>query len=267
MVDATKTHVSRWWAGTAILVALAACILAAAGCSSGAAEPAPLPGGLGIDRPVNLPGGVVVPVSREVPADSLCSRNEFMSYTQGRVPCDPVNVALVATPGELSDAFTSMGWCPSRRTDFFSSAAMVACVALNLPYNHAPVSKLYLNGRPQDLCFEQVEGSPSRRHHIRLWRSDQLAPDGRPIWLGTATHDCGLKPCLHGLVMHRIDPNLAAERDCVMQGLQASGWLQGSSTLGLSAVVFGKNATGDRYFTDGRIMLGFLAQSAQAKKA
>lgn len=211
---------------------------------------------------MNLLREVVIPVSHDVPAGTLCSRNEFITHTQARVPCDPVNVALVATPGELSEAFASMGWCLSRRTDFFSSAAMGVCVTLNLPYNHAPVSTLYLNGRPQDFCFEQVEGSPRRRHHIRLWRSDQCAPDGRPIWLGAATHDCGLKPCLHGLVMHRIDPNLAAERDRLLQGLQTAGWLHTSGTLGMSGAVFGRNATGDQYFTDGRIMLGFLSPRA-----
>ena len=246
---------------------MAASIVAAAGCSSRVAGPAAVSDNPGIDRPMSLLRGVVIPVSHEVPAGSLCSRNEFLSYTKGRVACDPVNVALVATPGELTDAFASMGWCPSNRTDLFSSLAMAACVTLNLPYDRAPVSKLYLNGRPQDLCFEQVEGSPRRRHHIRLWRSDQCAPDGRPIWLGAATHDCGLKACLRGLVMHRIDPNLAAERDRLLQGLQAAGWLQASETLGVCAAVFGRNATGDRYFTDGRIMLGFLTSTGQAKKA
>ncbi len=264
--DIWCVRISSGCGSLVIIVALAVCILAAAGCSSTAAAPATVPGDLGIDRPVNLPHGVVIPVSREVAADSLCSRSEFMTYTGSRVPCDPVNVALVATPGELSEAFASMGWCQSSKTNLLSSLAMVACVALNLPYNRAPVSKLYLNGRPQDFCFEQVEGSPRRRHHIRLWRSGQLAPDGRPIWLGAATHDCGLKPCLRGLVMHRIDPNLAAERDAVMQALHASGWLHASSTLGLSAVLYGKNATGDRYFTDGRIILGFLTQASLAKK-
>jgi hypothetical protein len=243
-------------------------MMAAAGCSSSAPGPAAVSdNGALIDRSMNLLRDVVIPVSHDVPAGTLCSRNEFVTYTRGRVPCDPVNVALVATPGELSEAFASMGWCLSRRTDLVSSAAMVACVALNLPYDHAPVSTLYLNGRGQDLCFEQVEGSPRRRHHIRLWRSDQCAPDGRPIWLGAATHDCGLKPCLHGLVMHRIDPNLPAERDRLLQGLQTAGWLRTSGTLGMSGAVFGRNATGDRYFTDGRIMLGFLTPAGQPKKA
>lgn len=246
-------------------VALAACLLAATGCSSSpsAARPAAVSDNANsIDRPMNLLREVVIPISHDVPAGTLCSRNEFVTYTQSRVPCDPVNLALVATPEELSGAFASMGWCLSRRTDLVSSAAMVACVALNLPYNHAPVSALYLNGRQQDFCFEQVEGSPRRRHHIRLWRSDQCAPDGRPIWLGAATHDCGLKPCLRGLVMHRIDPNLAAERDRLLQGLQTAGWLHTSGTLGMSGAVFGRNATGDQYFTDGRIMLGFLTPHA-----
>ena len=247
----------------ATLVVLAACMSAAAGCSSSALAPAAVSNNANfLERPMNLLRDVVIPVSHDVPAGTLCSRNEFTTYTQARVPCDPVNVALVATPGELAQAFASMGWCLSRPTDLVSSATMAACVALNLPYHHAPVSTLYLNGRRQDLCFEQVEGSPRRRHHIRLWRSDQCAPDGRPIWLGAATHDCGLKPCLHGLVMHRIDPNLAAERDRLLQGLQTAGWLHTSGTLGMSGAVFGRNATGDRYFTDGRIMLGFLTPHA-----
>jgi hypothetical protein len=211
---------------------------------------------------------MVIPVSCDVPANSFCEQNEFVSYTGQHVPCDPVSIVLVATPGELSQAFTSMGWCPSDRTNFFSAVTMVACVAMDLPYHRAPVSKLYLNERPQDLCFEQVLGSPRRRHHIRLWRSGQLAPDGRPIWLGAATYDCGLKPCLtHGLVMHRIDPNLVAERDYVLARLKDTGWLQASTTLGFSSTIFGRNATGDRYFTDGRILLGFLTQAPQAERS
>ncbi len=173
----------------------------------------------------------------------------------------------MAGPKELDQAFASIGWKRSDRLNVISGLAMGMSVTFGLPYHHAPVSQLYLNGRPHDLCYEQIEGSPVRRHHIRLWRSDQMAPDGRPIWLASATYDSGLKPCLSGLIMHRIDPNLVAERDRLLEGLKASGWLRTSSTLGLSAAVLGCNATGDNYFTDGKIILGFLATTAPARKA
>jgi LssY C-terminus len=45
-------------------------------------------------------------------------------------------------------------------------------------------------GRKEDLAFEQQEGGdPTRRHHVRFWRSEKTDKNGEPLWLGAATFD------------------------------------------------------------------------------
>lgn len=99
------------------------------------------------------------------------------------VPSDPVNVVLVGTREEIAHAMESSGWLEAHPTGVASGMWMSACVAMHWSYRHAPVSRLYLWDRQQDAAFERQEGgSPRRRHHVRLWRSEVAAPAGRSGW-------------------------------------------------------------------------------------
>jgi hypothetical protein len=182
------------------------------------------------------------------------------------IPCDPVNLAVVASEAEIRSAMAAAGWYQADATGFRTGSAMAVCITLNRPYYHAPMSKLYLWGRAQDLAFELPEGnSPRRRHHVRFWKSDVTALDGRAVWVGAATFDNGLRMDRHsGKITHSIDPDLDAERDRLVANLARAGqWERCARIDGVGPTVNGLNASGDRYFTDGQIALGFVPPGNQ----
>jgi hypothetical protein len=123
------------------------------------------------------------------------------------------------------------------------------------------VSSLFVFGRKQDLSFElEVGSSASRRHHVRWWKASQLDSDGRAFWFGDATFDSrsGVSH-LTGQITHHIDPDEDVERDQLMADLSKAGLLQGPyQVLGVGPTRNGRNAGGDRYFTDGMMSIGDL---------
>ncbi len=187
--------------------------------------------------------------------------NPLISCNGQRIPSDPVNLVVIATEKQLSTALAAGGWHGADATTFTSGIQMAACVLLDRPYPQAPLSKLFLLGRAQDLAFQQPVGeSPRQRHHVRFWRA-AATPDGRSIWVGAATLDTGIGvSSFTGQLTHRIDPDLDAERDVVAASLAAggarhSGWVKG---VGPGTR---RNGTGDLYFTDGRAAVCILGDA------
>lgn len=176
------------------------------------------------------------------------------------IPGDPINVGLVGTREELIRAMLAAGWRPADPITLRSSVEIAASVVLDRPDLDAPVSPLYLFGRKQDLAFEQEVGrSADRRHHVRWWLTGQ-SEQGRPFWLGDASFDVGSGVShLTGQITHHIDPDVDAMRDGLMADLARAGMLSDQFQLpGLGPTVDGRNAGGDRYFTDGMIDVGVL---------
>ncbi len=177
------------------------------------------------------------------------------------IPGDPINVALVGSRPELIGALLAAGWRPADPITLRSSLEIAESVIFDRPDPDAPVSSLYLFGRPQDLAFERDVGSSAdRRHHVRWWKSDQPDEQGRPLWLGDATFDAdsGLSH-LTGQITHHIAPDIDAERDALIAGLAKAGQLEGQYDWpGVGATQDGRNAEGDRYETDGLMMVGVL---------
>jgi hypothetical protein len=123
------------------------------------------------------------------------------------------------------------------------------------------MSSLLFDGRAQDLAFEKPVGdSADRRHHVRFWRTDVLADDGRPIWLGAASFDRGVGLSHDtGAITHHIGPDVDAERDFLIGDLTAAGQLASASEVaGIGATNTGRNGGGDPYFTDGKAVVGVL---------
>jgi hypothetical protein len=58
-------------------------------------------------------------------------------------------------------------------------------------YKEAPVSVLFLNGRPPDLVFQKQNDTFNLRHHLRTWQRRQQF-QGRDVWVCSATHDTGI---------------------------------------------------------------------------
>ncbi len=184
-----------------------------------------------------------------------------ITKTKDGHPGDPLNVALIGTEGEVKGAMAAAGWVPANPLDFRSDAEIAAATVLRRPYAQAPVSRLYLFGRQEDLAFEKAAGdNPRRRNHVRLWDTGRKAPNGRPVWIGAASFDesVGLSRTT-GQVTHHIAPDIDAERDRLISDLQATGRLaEAFKVPGFHTVLEGRNGGGDPWFTDGDLDVAVL---------
>ena len=188
-----------------------------------------------------------------------------ITHTPDGIPGDPINVALLGPESDLIRAMIAAKWQPADPLTFRSSVRIGVDSVFHRPDTNAPVSTLELFGRKQDLAFEQPVGdSPRQRHHVRFWRWDRLH-EGKEVWFGAITFDerVGLSHTT-GQVTHHIGPDLDAERDRLIAGLQQAAvtekafWLDGFQKLQ------GKNGGGDPWHTDGRLQAAVLALTSSA---
>jgi hypothetical protein len=181
-------------------------------------------------------------------------------------PGDPVNVALLGVEEQVIRAMNAAGWSPADPITLASSVRIVVDSVVRRPDDEAPVSNLFLFGRREDLAFELPVGdSPRRRHHVRFWKWDRLH-QGKEVWFGSASFDerVGLSYTT-GEVTHHIGPDVDAERDLIMRGLEKAGWAALEYFInGFHPHLEGHNGGGDRWRTDGRLGVVVLHPPQQA---
>ena len=174
---------------------------------------------------------------------------------------DAVNIAFIGTEEELHRALSAAGWYAADPITLQTSLRIAADVVLKKPYDHAPVSDLFLWGRRQDAAFEQPVGdSPKQRHHVRFWRSAEVDQRGEPLWLGAATYDERVEISrTTGGITHRIAPDIDRERNKLVRDAARAGLLDGYYWVDeFHRVREGRNGGGDPYFTDGRLAVGVI---------
>lgn len=180
-----------------------------------------------------------------------------MSYTAEGIPADPINVAIVATRGELLVAMRAAGWTQADRISLRSGLRDAGSILFDRAYSAAPMSTHFVaRRRPQDVAFEQLVGrSPRRRHHVRFWIHGEPDARGRLIWLGAASYDKSVGISRYtGEVMHHIDPAIDRERDKLVADLRHAGCVGETAWVsGFAPTPSGRNGGGDRYATDGRL--------------
>jgi hypothetical protein len=178
------------------------------------------------------------------------------------IPGDPINVALIGTKPDVERILGAAKWYPADPLGLRSDVKIAADTVLERPYDEAPVSSLYLFGRKEDLAFEKPVGdNPRQRNHVRFWKSEKLDPDGRPVWLGSATYDerVGLSHTT-GEITHHIAPDVDAERDRLFKDLAGTGDLSETYVVNdFHKVREGKNGGGDPWHTDGNLRVGVIA--------
>lgn len=187
-----------------------------------------------------------------------------VTQTANGIHGDPVNLAAVATEEELQRLMLASHWSPADPITLASSLKIAGDTVLRRNYADAPVSSLYLWGHKQDLAFEKEVGNdPSRRHHVRFWRSPEIDDSGRPLWAGAVTFDKSVGLSHTTLqITHHIDPNVDRERDLLVKDWENTGlladlyWIDDFQTK-----LEGKNGGGDPYFTDGRLAVGVYGGS------
>jgi hypothetical protein len=185
-----------------------------------------------------------------------------VTHVADGMPGDPLNVALVGTEAEVKKLMVAARWYPADPLTLRSCLAIGLDTVLKRADDEAPVSNLYLFGRKQDLAFEQpVGGNPRQRHHVRFWRCDRAAADGRPVWVGSAVYDdrVGINR-LTGQITHHTAADVDAERDKLFHDLEQTGDLSAVDIVdGFHQVLKGHNGGGDPWHTDGRLFLGVIA--------
>jgi hypothetical protein len=98
----------------------------------------------------------------------------MVTRTSDGIPGDPINVGLVGSKEDVLCAMHAAGWFPADPTTLSSSLKIIDSVVLDRPYRDAPVSRLYYNGKRQDLAFEKPAGnSADKRHHVRFWQASE----------------------------------------------------------------------------------------------
>lgn len=175
---------------------------------------------------------------------------------------DPVNVAFVGTDKELHCVLAAAGWYAADPITLATSLRIAADVVLRKPYDHAPVSDLFLWDRVQDAAFEQPVGdSPKRRHHVRFWRSPEVDAAGEPLWLGAATFDERVEISrTTGGITHRIAADVDAERNKVVTDAHRAGVLGTFYWIDrFHPEREGRNGGGDPWHTDGRLAVGVIS--------
>lgn len=184
-----------------------------------------------------------------------------VTHTRDGIPGDPLNVGLVGTEEEVVRAMLKAGWLPADPASFQTVLGIVKSVLLHHPDPTAPVSNLYIGERKQDLAFEKPEGvDVKKRHHVRFWQAPGHEVEGRTLWIGAATFDRSYRISLYtGQILHRIDPEVDAERDKLVSDLSDAGMVEKVfQVTGLGVTLKGRNGEGDWYYTDGQIVIAEL---------
>jgi LssY C-terminus len=187
-----------------------------------------------------------------------------ITRTGADIPGDPLNVALVGTEVEVKKIMLKANWYPADKLTLRSCLEIATASVLKRQYDDAPVSNLYLFGRKQDLAFEKPVGdNPRKRNHVRFWLSPDIDPDGRPVWVGSATFDerVGLSHTTEQIT-HHIAPDIDTERDRLFQDLRQTGDLSEVYTIvGFQKTRQGRNGGGDPWHTDGDLYVGVIGLS------
>ena len=170
---------------------------------------------------------------------------------------DPINLAFMGEEERIHSALAEAGWVRADPVTLRSSWRIVTSTLGRRSYDEAPVSPLYLFGRPQDFAYQQeVDGSPEKRHHVRFWRCPDgwLLPGGRRVdWLAAGTFDTAVGLSLFTLqVTHRIDADTDIERDHIVASLRAGAPGVAVDVIrDFSSGYHARNGGGDSIRTDG----------------
>jgi hypothetical protein len=213
--------------------------------------------------------------ARKVFTQQIYSDEEIINYTSSSafraalesLPCcatnkdktkdaDPLNLVVVGGRNDAFPALVRRGWRPTEQTYTGSVMKMINSVLSGERYPYAPVSPLYLFGRPQDLALQKARDNIHQRNHLRLWLSP-IRFHGKPVWVGQISRDIGTRLTIHSayLTTHKIDPDVDEARTALLEDMAYS---QSLVKLGLVKGV-GKasrdkpreNLTTDPYYTDG----------------
>jgi uncharacterized low-complexity protein len=174
---------------------------------------------------------------------------------------DMVNFVIVGSQKSVQDTLDAASWHVADTTKKKAVLSALMETYEDKDYLEMPMSTLYLFGRPQDFGYEMAEpiAMVASRHHFRIWKAP-FTWNGEEVWVGAGTHDIGFaKDKRNGSVTHKIDPLVDGERDNIGGSLQKTNKVKSLTYyLPPDPVQGAKNATGDGYQSDGRLLVILL---------
>ena len=181
----------------------------------------------------------------------------FVSNKDGTKTGDPLNLVIIGKTEAVWPAFLRMGWDPTAAMTAGSAVKTGVFGIFGGGYRYAPISDLYVYGRPQDIAMQKVRNNIHYRNHLRLWEAP-VKYKGMPVLIGQISRDIGSRLTTKSstLTTHRIDPDVDETRASLIQDFL---WGQALAVFGYAGGV-GEisikeprgNLTGDPFFTDGR---------------
>jgi undecaprenyl-diphosphatase len=169
---------------------------------------------------------------------------------------EPISVLLVAANDqEVIDAFRSINWYQADTVTFLSVMNIARAALFNAPYVTAPMTPSFWDDRVHDFGFQKptTDNSVRTRHHARIWRT-KVTINGKFLYVGVASEDSGIK----WLVTHRINADIDAERDYLVDGLLSGGMVATMEKQSFVPAVLGKNFAGDQFFSNGQVAIIYL---------
>lgn len=186
------------------------------------------------------PNAALQPVADPTALIALVDRQPFQSRARNSPKASDITTLMI-------------GGSQASKLGEKSTLEALRAIAEDRGYSEAPVSVLYLEGRPPDLVFEKANNTFSKRHHLRIWlRPDQY--QGRPVWVCAATHDTSINfSAKDRTFIHRIDAQIDMERF-------ESGERFVADREGAILVDSGSSecAAGDKLTTDGKMAVVIL---------
>jgi len=174
---------------------------------------------------------------------------------------DMVNFVIVGSEKDVQAALDAANWHVADTGNKRAVLNALMDTAEDKDYLAMPMSTLFLFGRKQDFGYEMAEpiAMVASRHHFRIWKAPSTW-NGNEIWVGAGTHDIGFaKDKRNNNVTHKIDPAVDGERDNIGSSLQKTNKTKTLTYyLPPDPVQDAKNATGDGYHSDGRLLVIIL---------
>jgi hypothetical protein len=205
--------------------------------------------------PPSGPDAAMQPVADPGALIALVNRQPFQSHARNPPkPSDITTLMFIGSQEQVQEAFADAGWSQAAKLGEKSKLEALRAIAEDRGYNEAPVSILYLDGRPPEMIFEKLNNTFSKRHHLRIW----LRPDryqGQLVWVCAATHDTGIDfSAKDHTFNHKIDSQIDLERSKVVNDLLLTGKVQSLLMVGRPNVPrHAQNATGDNLNTDAKM--------------
>jgi hypothetical protein len=147
----------------------------------------------------------------------------------GKGEGDPLNLVVI---GNLKKPFSRASWDETERLTA-GTAWKTAKGFFGKEYKNAPMSSLFVYGRPQDIGLQKARDSIHERNHLRLWLTP-IRFQGKPVWIGSITRDIGVyfTSRAWNLMTHAIDPDVDEARDYLAENMIMAESLARSNPTG-----------------------------------